>query len=70
MAFKSTLSHSIAKYKGTMSLLILLLAVAIVPSAISAAFSIGEVFFKILSYALGAALFFGAVLLFIAGLAK
>jgi len=45
-----------------------LMFLILLPSSIAAAFSIGEIVFKALSYVIGGALFAGFVLLMVAGI--
>lgn len=52
-----------------MSAVLFLFLLILLPSSIAAAFNIGEIVFKGLSYVLGAILFTGFVLLLAAGLA-
>ncbi len=51
-----------------MSAILFLAFLILLPSSIAAAFNIGEIVFKVVSYVIGGALFAGAVLLLAAGL--
>jgi hypothetical protein len=54
--------------KAIMSAILFLAFLILLPSSIAAAFNIGEIVFKVVSYVIGGALFAGAVLLLAAGL--